>query len=47
MWCDHTFSQRNRTTRRTVEVEVGGDREVRERGLDNYVKRLKISHHPL
>ena len=44
MWRDHPFCQRNRTTKRTVEVEVGGDREVRERGLDNYVKRLKISH---
>ena len=25
---DHPFSQRNRTTERTMGVEVGGDREV-------------------
>ena len=34
MWHDTPFSQRNRTTERTVGVEVGGDREVGERGLD-------------
>ena len=28
MWCDHPFSQRKRTTERTLGVEVGGDREV-------------------
>ena len=28
MWCDHPLSQRNRTTKRTVGVGVGGDREV-------------------
>ena len=28
MWCDQTFSQRNRTTERTVGVEVRGDRGV-------------------
>ena len=28
MCCDHPFSQRNRTTERTVGVGVGGDREV-------------------
>ena len=31
MWRNHSFSQRNRTTERTVGVEVRGDREVRER----------------
>ena len=34
MWHDHPFSQRNKTTERTVAVEVGGDKEVGERGLD-------------
>ena len=34
MWRDHPFSQRNRTTEKTVKVEVGGNREVGERGLD-------------
>ena len=34
MWHDHPVSQRNRTTKRTVGGEVGGDREVEERGLD-------------
>ena len=34
MWHDHPFSQRSRTTEKTVGVEVGGDREVGERGLD-------------
>ena len=28
MWRDHPFSQKNRTTERTVGVGVGGDREV-------------------
>ena len=28
MWRDHPFSQRNRTTERTVGVGVGSDREV-------------------
>ena len=28
IWCDHPFSQRNRTTERTVDVRIGGDREV-------------------
>ena len=28
MWRDHPFSQRNRTTERTVGVGVGGDKEV-------------------
>ena len=32
MWHDHPFSQRNRTTERTVRVGFGGDREVG--GLD-------------
>ena len=34
MWRDHAFSQRNRTTERTVGVEVRGDREVGERRLE-------------
>ena len=34
MWRDHPFSQRNRTTERTVVVEVEDDREVGEKGLD-------------
>ena len=34
MWRDHSISQRNKTTERTVGVEIGGDREVGERGLD-------------
>ena len=34
MWRDHPFSQRNRTTERTVGVEVGGGREFEDRGLD-------------
>lgn len=25
MWCDHPFSQRNKTTKRAVKVEVGGE----------------------
>ena len=32
VWCDHPFSQRNRTIERTVGVGVGGDREVRGGG---------------
>ena len=28
MWCNHPFSQRNMKTERTVEMRVGGDREV-------------------
>ena len=28
MWYDHPFSQRNRTTERTVGVGVGGYKEV-------------------
>ena len=35
MWRDHPFSQRNKTTERTVGMEVGGDRDVGESGLDN------------
>ena len=34
MWYDHPFSQRNWTTERTIGVEVGGCRKVRERELD-------------
>ena len=25
MWCDHPFSQRNKTTKRAVKVEVGDE----------------------
>ena len=28
MWCDHPFSQRNRTTERKVGVGVGNDSKV-------------------
>ena len=34
MWHDHQFSQRNKTTERTVGVEFGGDRNGGERGVD-------------
>ena len=34
MWYDHPFSQRKWTTERTIRVEVGGGRKVRERGVD-------------
>ena len=34
MWRDQPYSQRIRSTERTVGVEIGGDREVEERGLD-------------
>ena len=34
MWRDHPFSQKNRTTERTVGVEVGGDREMGWGGVD-------------
>ena len=34
MWHDHPFSQRNRIIERTGGVEVGGDKEVGERGMD-------------
>ena len=33
MWSDHPFSQRNRTTERTVEVGLRGDWEVEEGGV--------------
>ena len=36
MWCDHPFSQRNRTTERTVWVGVAGNREVE--GGGNWTK---------
>ena len=36
MWCDHAFSQRNRTTERTVWVGVAGNREVE--GGGNWTK---------
>ena len=44
MWCDHPFSQRNRTAERTVGVEVGRDRKVGERGLDKIWKRRGVSN---
>ena len=44
MWHDTPFSQRYRTTERTVGVEVGGDKEVRERGLDKIWKRRGVSN---
>ena len=28
MWCDHPFSERNKTAERTVGLGVGGDRQV-------------------
>ena len=35
MWRDYSFSERNRTTERTVRVSVGGDRELEGgRGVD-------------
>ena len=34
MWCNHTFSQRNKTAERAVGMGVGGDRE-RWGGLDS------------
>ena len=37
MWHDHPFSQRSRTTKRTVGMGVGGDRGVRQ--LDKIWKR--------
>ena len=30
MWHNYTFSQRNKITKRTLELEVGGDREGEE-----------------
>ena len=33
---DHPFSQRNRTTERTMGVEVGGDREMRGGGWTKF-----------
>ena len=35
---DHPFSQRNRTTERTVGLEVGDNREVGERGTRGWTK---------
>ena len=34
MWRDHPFSQKNRTTERTVRVKVGGDREMGWGGVE-------------
>ena len=39
MWHNHPFSQRNRTTKRTVTVGVGGDREVGEGGVGQNLKQ--------
>ena len=38
MWRDHPFSQRNRTTERTVGVGLGGDRKVGGRGWTKFEK---------
>ena len=38
MWRDHPFSQRNRTTERTVGMEVGGDRDVGRGGWTTFEK---------
>ena len=59
MCCDHPFSQRNRTTERTVGLGFGGEKKVGGMGrwldkiwkkrwkVGNYVKRLKVSHSPI
>ena len=39
MWCDHAFSQRNRTTERTVWVGVAGNREVEGGGIGQNLKK--------
>ena len=44
MWRHHPFSQRNTTPERTVGVEVGGDREVGEKGLDKFEKGGEVSN---
>ena len=36
MWCDHPFSQKNKTIERAVGVGVGGDRE---RGVGQNLKK--------
>ena len=52
MWCDHPFSLRNMTTERTVEVGVGGDREVNQQKTNPPCHSwlppfpVKISHSP-
>ena len=38
MWFDHQFSQRNRTTERTVWAGVAGNREVGGGGGGNWTK---------
>ena len=45
MWHDHPFSQRNRTTERTVGVEVGGDREVGVTGWTKFEKGSGSKHY--
>ena len=40
MWCNHSFSQRNKTTERAVGVGIGGDREGRVRGWINFKEGL-------
>ena len=38
MWCDHPFSERNKTAERTVGLGVGGDRQVGGGGGSNLEK---------
>ena len=38
LWTDYTFSQRDKTTERTVGVEVGGDRGWRGGGWTEFEK---------
>ena len=40
MWCNHSFSQRNKTTERAVGVGIGGDRAGRVRGWINFEEGL-------
>ena len=53
MWCDNPFSLRNMTTERTVEVGVGGDREVNQQKTNPPCHSwlppfpVKISHSPI
>ena len=39
MWHDHSFSQRNKTTERAVGLGVGADREGREEGGVQILKK--------
>ena len=42
MWCDHPFSQKNKTTERAVGVAVGDDREGGGGGQNLKKGRLPI-----